>query len=127
MSTVCPPGRWATSAALRNGSSSENTSSSSSTGGAPAAAVTSWWAASFSARDRARCSPCEAWVRAGRPASSTCSSSRCGPTRLTPRRTSSVRPRGQRRGEAPGVGQPGRLVARHDPAGLVGHLVVGLS
>ncbi len=68
VSTVWPAGRWCSSASLRSGSSSENTSSSSSTGGVPVSAVTTWCAASRSASASERCSPCDACVRAGRPA-----------------------------------------------------------
>ena len=73
------------------GSSSDRTSSSTSTGVDPVRSATSRWAASRSASASVRCSPCEACVRAGSPSSVSTSSSRCGPTVDTPRRTSSGR------------------------------------
>ena len=69
----------------------ENTSSSSSTGGESTAAVTTWCTASRSASASVRCSPWLACVRAGAPPIDSATSSRCGPTVDTPRRTSSDR------------------------------------
>ena len=91
---------------LRSGSSSENTSSSSSTGGLPASRPTTSWAARRRASASDRCSPWEAWVRAGRPPMASSRSSRCGPTRLTPRRRSSGRAVDQRRGRGPDPARP---------------------
>ena len=62
-----PAGSPASSARARSGSSSENTSSRRRTGAVPRRSVASWWAARRRARASDRCSPWEAWVRAGRP------------------------------------------------------------
>ncbi len=91
VSTTWPGGRWRRSAVQRVGSSSLSTSSSTSTGALPAFSATIRWAPRRRARASVRCSPCEAWVRAGMPLTNSSTSSRCGPTVLTPRRRSSVR------------------------------------
>ena len=57
----------------------------------PVTSVITWCDASRSARASERCSPCEACVRAGSPPMRSSTSSRCGPTVDTPRRTSSRR------------------------------------
>ena len=63
-----------------------------------------------------RCSPWDAWVRAGRPPTTRSSSSRCGPTRLTPRRSSSARRPPASAAAEPG-GAPWRVVARRSTVG----------
>ncbi len=50
----------------------------------PSRSVASWWAASCRARASDRCSPWEAWVRAGSPCRVSSSSSRWGPTGRDP-------------------------------------------
>src|SRR4051812_32983748 len=86
-----PAGKWASSFVERRVSSSLSTSSSTSTGAVPARSVISRCAPSRRARAKVRCSPCEAWVRAGIPATASSTWSRWGPTVETPRRTSSCR------------------------------------
>ena len=85
-----PGGRLASRAVARPGSSSDSTSSSTSTGVDPVRSAPAVRGQAH-ARASVRCSPCEAWVRAGIPAMDNASSSRWGPTVETPRRTSASR------------------------------------
>ena len=60
----------------------------------PVSSCTTRWPASRSASASVRCSPCDACVRASRPSIvEASSSSRCGPTRVTPRSISARRRR----------------------------------
>src|SRR6185295_8257248 len=76
-----------------SGSSSESASSSSSTGEVPAASLTGNTSASRSARASSLCWPREPNVRASTASISSPRSSRCGPTTVCPRRSSSPRAR----------------------------------
>src|SRR6266540_5418893 len=87
---VWPAGSSATSASPRAGSSSLKTSSRSNTGSVPTTSAHTRWPASRSPSAIVRCSPCDAWVRASRPARRSRHSSRWGPTRVTPRSSSAA-------------------------------------
>ena len=76
----------------------------------PGDSVTSPCAARRNASARRRCSPCDAWVRAGRPAMVSARSSRWGPTVVTPTPEVVGARRGQRVGQT--LAAPRTHVAR---------------
>src|SRR5260221_6386083 len=69
----------------RSGSSSERTSSSKSSGGTPRRATISSASASRSASTASRCSPCEPKLRSSHAPDAITTSSRAGPSPVTPR------------------------------------------
>ena len=101
--TIWPAGRCERAAPPAGGRARTSTSSSTSTGVEPVRSATRRWAPRRRARASVRCSPCEAWVRAGSPSMDSSSSSRCGPTVDTPRA-------GRRRGRRPAP-RPARCAA----------------
>ena len=89
-----PGRRRATRAARmrrRSGSSSESTSSSRSSGAKPRRSAISSASASRSASTARRCSPCEPKLRRSRVPDAMTTSSRCGPSPVTPRSRSRSR------------------------------------